>query len=84
MSSIEKLIIKLKNIPADFKYSDLRRILKYLGYQEDNAGKTSGSRVQFVHQEFYPIIIHKPHPGDEVNRATLRDIISVLTERNQI
>ncbi|MDD4820574.1 MAG: hypothetical protein PHD21_07055 [Flavobacteriales bacterium] len=51
MSKKEKLIERLLNIPADLDYSELKNILKYVGYLEDNKGKTSGSRIRFYNKE---------------------------------
>jgi hypothetical protein len=47
---------------------------------EDNKGKTSGSRVAFVHLIYNEnILIHKPHPGKILNRIYLKKIIHDLT-----
>ena len=84
MGSIDKLIEKFKTIPADFKYSDLKKLLGHFGYTEDTGGKTSGSRMQFTNPEFAPIMIHKPHPGSIVKRHALRMVLKTLEEREQI
>jgi predicted transcriptional regulator len=84
MSGIQKLIAKLETYPKDLNYSDLRRILNHLKYVEDTAGKTSGSRIHFLHDTQKPIILHKPHPGNVVNIATLKDVVNALKERGQI
>ena len=49
MSSKDKLITRLLSKPKDFTYSELRKLLKMLGYEEDNKGKFSGSKVAFMH-----------------------------------
>ena len=84
MGSIDKLIRKLQSVPADFKYSELKRVLEAFGYTEDAGGKTSGSYVCFKHSEFAPISLHKPHPGDEVKKYTINYVIKLLKEREQI
>lgn len=42
MSKVDTLIKKLcqKPTPADFRYSDLRKIMAYFGYVESNKGAT--------------------------------------------
>ena len=51
-----------------------------MGFEIENKGKTSGSRVAFVHVNFNKhILIHKPHPGKIINSVYLRNIIIDLT-----
>lgn len=79
MTKIDKLINRLLNVPSDFRYSELRTVLKHLGFQEYNKGKTSGSRVYFIHTTSNEnISLHKPHPSNVVNRATIKDVIEQL------
>lgn len=62
MSKKEKLLERLKSKPKDFTYNEAKTLLEWLGFYENNKGKTSGSRVQFVHREInYTIELHKPH-----------------------
>jgi predicted RNA binding protein YcfA (HicA-like mRNA interferase family) len=84
VSRIEKTIIKLKSRPRTFKYSEVKRILEYLGYFEDTKGKTTGSRVQFIHKERKPIDLHKPHPGDEMKSYLIRLVAEQLEEEGLI
>ena len=84
LSNKDKLIQRLKSVPADFKYSELRTLLSYLEYIEDTKGKTSGSRVGFVHHDYAPIMIHKPHPGDEMKKYAVKMVKKTLEDRGQI
>ena len=78
---IEKLKEQIAKVPADFTYDELRRLLKALGFQEDNAGATSGSRVRFYREsDEKKISLHKPHPGNIVKKSTLRDVVETLRE----
>lgn len=62
MSKKEKLLKRIQSVPKDFTYSEAKTLLASLGFYEDNKGKTSGSRVKFVHKKInYTIILHKPH-----------------------
>ena len=84
LSSIKKLINRFKRIPADFKYSDLVTLMEHFGYTEDTGGKTSGSRIRFIHNDLAPVAIHKPHPGNEMKKYMIRDIIRIMKERGQL
>ena len=69
MAKIDTLLDKLctKPTPADFRFSDLRKIMTYFGYLESNKGATSGSRVKFYHPETQAVLLlHKPHPRKEL------------------
>ena len=69
MSKKEKLIIKLQSKPKDFTYQEAKTLLELLGFYEFNKGKTSGSRVAFIHREKkLEIRIHKPHPNNILKR----------------
>ncbi len=48
MSKKEKLLERLKAKPKDFTYDELKTLLNYLGFNEYNKEKTSGSAVKFV------------------------------------
>ena len=48
MGQKEKLIKRLKSKPKDFTFAELETLLRYLSYELDNKGRTSGSRVMFV------------------------------------
>lgn len=37
-------------LPKDFTYAELVSLLIQLGFEEDNKGKTSGSRLRFYRQ----------------------------------
>ncbi|MCR5661599.1 MAG: type II toxin-antitoxin system HicA family toxin [bacterium] len=74
-----------KPTPANFRYSDLRTILKHFGYIESNKGATSGSRVKFYHPETKAaIMLHKPHPGDEMVKSAIDSVVIFLKEHSHI
>jgi len=78
MTQIDKLRKRFLSKPTDFKLDELRALLCGLGYKEHNAGKTSGSRVRFIHQQHSDIMIHKPHPRPELKTYQIRQIIEQL------
>lgn len=72
MSTKDKVIARFKTIPSDFTFSELETMLKHLGYERNDKGKTSGSRVVFKDANGSPIMLHKPHPGNVVKQYALR------------
>jgi hypothetical protein len=85
MSREEKLIARLVSRPKDFTYEELRRLLKYFGYEENNSGKTSGWRVAFIHTDSKHIIrLHKPHPNNELKQYQIDLILEELSSRGLI
>jgi mRNA-degrading endonuclease RelE of RelBE toxin-antitoxin system len=72
MTKKSKLIRRFLTKPNDFTFSEIKRLLKNLGYSELKTGKTSGSRVAFYNDENQHIIrLHKPHPSNRVKRYLL-------------
>ena len=87
MSKTENLLAKLcrKPTPADFRYSDLKKILSSFGYVESTKGATSGSRVKFYHPETGAILLlHKPHPGDIMVKGAVESVVAFLKENGHI
>lgn len=79
MGQIEKLKEKILKIPSDLTYEEIKRFLMSLGYEEQNKGKTSGSRVAFYRERDKAIILlHKPHPGNIIPKYALRQIVEKL------
>ena len=66
MGQKEKLIKKLKSRPKDFTFDEAEALLRYFTYSRSNKGRTSGSRVMFVSDEYAPILLHIPHPRKEL------------------
>lgn len=87
MAKIDTAIEKLcaRPTPADFKFSDLRKVMNHFGYLESNKGATSGSRVKFYNPETKAVLLlHKPHPGDEMVKAAVDSVVKFLKEHGHI
>lgn len=80
MSKIEKDIERLKSKPKDFTYDELKRILNYFGFIEDNKGKTSGSAVVFRKSSTEYIDLHKPHPKNILKEYQIKKVLNKLKE----
>lgn len=79
MSKKDKLLKRLKSKPTDFTYDELKTILNYLGFIENNKGKTSGSAVKYKNNICNrEILLHKPHPGNLLKPYQIKLIIETL------
>lgn len=57
MGQKEKLIERLKAKPKTFTFDDAESLLRYFGYERSNKGRTSGSRIVFVSEQYPPILM---------------------------
>lgn len=78
MSRKEKLLKRLMSKPKDFTYDEARTLLIQLGFEENNKGKTSGSRVGFKKDVNTKIILHKPHPGNVLKKYQIESLLEDL------
>ena len=85
MSKKEKLIAKLKSLPKDFTFDEAESLLGYLDYERDNKGKTSGSRVMFINKHTGArLMLHKPHPRNELLEYQIKQLIDHLNQERLI
>ena len=79
MTKKDKLLERFLSAPKDFTYDELKTVLNNLGYEEDNKGKTSGSRVSFIHESTKHIIsLHKPHPSNILKSYQINMVVDAL------
>lgn len=83
MGTKEKLIERLKSIPKDFTFDEMKKALEGLGFEMGNKGKTSGSRVKFLKGDI-GIILHKPHPRKELKEYQVKQVLEILEKENLI
>ena len=84
MGTKEKLIDRLKSLPADFTFDEAARLLRLLGYARSDKGKTSGSKVMFIDECNRKILLHRPHPGNTLKKYALDSIIDKLIRNGDI
>jgi hypothetical protein len=84
MGQKEKLIARLRTRPRDFTLEEMERLLGYLGFERDNKGKTSGSRVRFVHQSGAKLMIHLPHLGNQLRVYQVKALLEMLEKEGLI
>ena len=83
MGKKEKLIKRLKSMPKDFTFAEMRTALESLGFEISLKGKTSGSRVRFLKGNT-PIILHKPHPRKELLEYQIKQVLEILEKEGII
>lgn len=84
MGQKEKLIMRLKSQPKDFTFDEVESLLGYLDYRRSDKGRTSGSRVMFVHDKYPPIMMHKPHPRKELLHYQVKQLLEMLQQEGLI
>ncbi len=60
--------------PVDIRWAEIASLLNAM---EVSFVERAGSRVQLV-KGSDSIVVHKPHPGPETRRDTVRDILSFI------
>jgi len=83
MSKKEKLINRLRSKPRDFTFDEAESLLKSLGMKKSNKGKSSGSRVEYKLGNL-KILMHKPHPNNELPMYALVRLLDELVEKGLI
>jgi hypothetical protein len=78
MTKIIKLRKKFLNKPKDFTWNELKSLLNSFGYEEFNAGKTSGSRIRFINEIYGDIMLHKPHPCPNLKAYQIKQLTEQL------
>ena len=85
MSKYEKALERIKTIPKDFTYNEMRSLLEHLGFKEMTRGKTSGSAVSFVRESDKKVFMfHKPHPGNIVKPCYIKELYKMLKETGEL
>ena len=84
MGKKEKLIQRLKSRPKDFTFDEAETLLSFLSYSRSNKGRTSGSRVMFTSENHAAILLHKPHPGNELKTYQVAQLLDILRQENLI
>lgn len=76
------LLEKLRNVSGSFKWTEIEKLFKQLGYSKS---ERAGSRVAFHHPEKdCVIILHKPHPENTVGKTLQRNVLKHLKDNGLI
>lgn len=78
MGKNEKLLEKLSNAKNTFPYRDLVVLLNQLGYEKQ---EMVGSRVRFFNaNNSHIILLHRPHPENEIKGGALKAVKQILKQ----
>ena len=84
MTTKDKLLEKILSNKKNVTYNEITNILTSFGFVEKNKGKTSGSRICFLHDDGTKILLHKPHPGNIMKKYAVDIVIEKLREHGDI
>lgn len=85
MSKFDKAKKRILEKPKDYTYTEAKYLLGKMDFEEFNKGKTSGSRVRFYRERDKKVILlHKPHPEDEMDRGAVSDLVDYLKEIGEL
>lgn len=85
MTKFEKALRRIKTIPKDFTYDEMKALLEHLGFKECTKGKTTGSAISFIREKDKRVFMfHKPHPGNIVKTVYIKQLIDFLKETGEI
>lgn len=83
MGTKDKLIERFRRQPKDFTFDEMKRLFSILGFEMNNKGTTSGSRVEFYHpQRELSYSLHKPHPDGNVKGYVMKQVLEFLEDKN--
>ena len=72
----EKLLARLMNAQGAFTWAELEQLLRHYGYTKQEG---SGSWGKFCNGDpMAKIILHKPHPGNELKRYIRKEVLEKL------
>ena len=78
MGKLEKLLNKLDRSRKVFPWNEFVTLLAQLGYEQK---EMAGSRVRFYHREKDALLLlHKPHPENELKGGALKSVKSHLKQ----
>lgn len=81
MTRVEKLAQQLMACPRTFRFDDAVRVMAWCGFALEGKGKTSGSRIRFYREsDGRMMLMHLPHPGDELRAAAVREMAAFLKD----
>ena len=85
MSKEDKMIARIKSTPNDYTFSEAVNLARRFGYQLQQKGATSGSRVMLYREtDNRKILLHKPHPKDTMPQYAVKQLLETLIENGDI
>ncbi len=81
MSTRDKLIKRFRSMPKDFTFDEMVRLFAAFGFEVDNKGGTSGSRLALINREKgLSYNMHRPHPNSVIKMYVIRQVMEFMVE----
>ena len=85
MNKRAKLVKRFSSQPRDFTFEEANLLFQGYGFELDNKGSTSGSRVRFYNPvDKTSYVMHKLHPGNIIKGYMMRDILHFLEDNGYL
>ena len=85
MSTRDKLVKRFKAMPRDFTFDEMIRLFAAFGFEVDNKGGTSGSRLALINREKgLSYNMHRPHPDNAIKMYVMRQVMEFMVENGLI
>ncbi len=79
MSTRDKLIKRFSAMPKDFTFDEMMRLFAAFGFEVDNKGGTSGSRLALINSERgLSYNMHRPHPDNAIKMYVMRQVMEFM------
>ncbi len=82
MSQWEKLLSKILTLSKDMRFTELKKVLEYYGYQM-NSPKSGSSHYTFRKSGCYPITIPKQEPIKKIYVEMVKEIVEREETNNE-
>lgn len=81
MTASEKLTQELRSQPRTWKWRKAKRLARQLGCEIMNL---SGSSRAMIHPSGRKLVIHEPHPGNELKAYQVRKLKAFFEEEGDL
>ena len=81
MSTRDKLIKRFRTMPKDFTFDEMIRLFAAFGFEVDNKGGTSGSRLALINSTLgLSYNMQRPHPDNAIKMYVMRQALEFMVE----
>jgi hypothetical protein len=73
------------SMPKDFTFDEMIRLFAAFGFEPDNKGGTSGSRLALINaRRGLSYNMHRPHPDNAIKMYVMRQVMEFMVENELI
>lgn len=85
MNKKDKLLKRFCDLPQDFTFDEMCSLFRSRGFEINNKGATSGSRIEFINVEkSLSYIMHRPHPSNVIKNYVMKQVLTFFKANNLI